>query len=317
MTIDRNAKIYVAGHTGLFGSALVRALKREGLTNLLTVTHSELDLTNQAATLAFFQTERPDYVYMAAAKVGGIHANDTYMADFAMENLQITCNTLQAAHESGVKKMLYLASSCIYPREAAQPVNESSILEGPLEPTNEGYAIAKIAGLRMCDFYKRQYGDNFISCIPANVYGENDSFASENNHVIPALIQRFHRAKENHTPFVEIWGTGSAEREFLYIDDAAEACLRIMETYEGPGAINIGVGETTSIRELVALVQQTVGYQGEIRYDTSKPDGMPRRLLDSGKIHALGWKASTSLSEGLRCEYEWFLKNVEGKCGTC
>lgn len=317
MTIDRNAKIYVAGHTGLFGSALVRALRWEGFTNLLTAPHSELDLTNQVATLAFFRKERPDYVYMAAAKVGGIHANDAYMADFAMENLQITCNILRAAHETGVKKMLYLASSCIYPREAAQPVKESYILAGPPEPTNEGYAIAKIAGLRMCDFYKRQYGDNFISCIPANVYGENDCFDPENNHVIPALLQRFHQAKENQTPFVEIWGTGSAEREFLYIDDAAEACLRVVEAYEGPGTINIGVGETTSIRELVSLVQQTVGYQGEIRYDTTKPDGMPRRLLDSSKIHALGWKATTPLSDGLRREYEWFLKNIEGKYGTC
>ena len=317
MELDRHAKIYVAGHSGLFGSAIVRALRKAGFINLVTATHQELDLTDGAATMAFFKKERPDYVYMAAAKVGGIHANHTYMADFTIENLEITCHVLKAAHETKVKKMLYLASSCIYPRETAQPVKEEYILAGPLEPTNEGYAIAKIAGLRMCDFYKRQYGDNFISCVPANVYGENDCFDPENNHVIPALLQRFHQAKLANAPFVEIWGTGSAEREFLYIDDAAEACLRVMEAYEGPGAINIGVGSTTAIRDLAQTVRQVVGYRGEIRYDTSKPDGMPRRLLDSEKIRALGWQATTPLAEGLRREYSWFLNNIEGTCGAC
>lgn len=315
--MEENAKIYVAGHTGLFGSALVRALNRQGFTNLVTAAHQELDLTDGAATTAFFRRERPDYVYMAAAKVGGIQANNTYMADFAMENLQITCNVLRAAHEVGVKKMLYLASSCIYPREAPQPVKEEYLLTGLPEPTNEGYAIAKIAGVRMCDYYKRQYGDKFISCIPANVYGENDSFDEGSSHVIPALIQRFHRAKLDGLPCVEIWGTGSAEREFMYIDDAAEACLHLMERYDGPGTINIGMGRTTSIRELAQEIRQTVGYEGEIRYDTSKPDGMPRRLLDSSKISALGWGPSVPLADGLKKTYAWYLEHIEKRRGTC
>jgi len=309
--MEKNSKIYIAGHTGLFGSALVRALDRRGFTNLLTATHKELDLTDDTATMAFFQRERPDYVYVAAAKVGGIQANNAYMADFAMENLQITCNVLRAAHEAGVKKLLYLASACIYPREAPQPVKEEYLLTGLPEPTNEGYAIAKIAGVRLCDYYKRQYGDDFISCIPANVYGENDSFEEGNNHVIPALIQRFHQAKLSRLPYVEIWGTGSAEREFMYIDDAAEACLKLMERYDGPGTINIGMGQTTSIRELAQEIRQVVGYEGEIRYDATKPDGMPRRLLDSSKIKALGWAPSISLAGGLGKTYAWYLEHFE------
>lgn len=309
--MKQDSKIYIAGHTGLFGSALVRTLTRQGFTNFVAATHQELDLTDGAATTEFFHQEHPDYVYMAAAKVGGIQANDTYMADFAMENLQITCNVLRAAHETGVKKLLYLASACIYPREAAQPVKEEYLLTGLPEPTNEGYAIAKIAGVRMCDYYKRQYGDNFISCIPANVYGENDSFDEGNNHVIPALIQRFHRAKRDGLPYVEIWGTGCAEREFMYIDDAAEACLHLMERYDGPGTINIGLGSTTSIRELAEKIRQVVGYEGEIRYDTTKPDGMPRRLLDSTKLHALGWTPSVPLSDGLKKAYAWYLEHIE------
>ena len=309
--MEKNAKIYVAGHTGLFGSAIVRTLKRAGYTDILTRTHAELDLTDGAAAMAFFEKERPEYVFVAAALVGGIQANDTYMADFAMENLLITCNVLRAAHEIGVKKLLYLGSSCIYPRESAQPVKEEYLLTGLPEPTNEGYAIAKIAGVRMCDYYKRQYGDNFISCIPANVYGENDDLDPRNSHVIPALIRRFHEAKTENRPYVEIWGTGSAEREFMYIDDGADACLYVMERYEGPGTINIGMGKTTSIRELAEKIRQVVGYEGEIRYDTSKPDGMPRRLLDSTNITELGWKPCISLEDGLEKTYAWFLRGRE------
>jgi len=307
--LNPNMKIYIAGHTGLFGSALVRALQKQGCGNLLTAAHQNLDLTDGAATMAFFQKERPNYVFMAAAKVGGIQANNAQMADFAMENLQMTCNVLRAAHESGVKKLLYLGSSCIYPREAEQPVKEEYLLTGLPEPTNEGYAIAKIAGVRLCDYYKRQYGDDFVSCIPANVYGENDCFDEKSSHVVPALLQRFHRAKLENAPYVEIWGTGCAEREFLYIDDAADACLHVMNQYEGPGTINIGLGYMTSIRELAEEIRKTVDYQGEIRYDTGKPDGMPQRLLDSTKITVLGWKPRTSLTEGLEKTYRWYLKH--------
>lgn len=303
-------KIYIAGHTGLFGSALVRALEKKGESNLLLKTHKELDLTDWNLTKEFFEKEKPDYVLVAAAKVGGIHANNTYMADFAMENLQITCNILRAAHEVGVEKLLYLGSSCIYPREAKQPVKEEYLLTGIPEPTNEGYAIAKIAGVRMCDYYQKQYGDKFISCIPANVYGENDCYDKENNHVIPALIERFYIAKQKNLPYVEIWGTGKAEREFMYIGDAAEACLYILENYDGPGTINIGLGKTTSISELAIAIRDIVGYKGEIRYDTSKPDGMPKRLLDNSKIKALDWSARTDLYDGLKIAYEWFLKNI-------
>lgn len=308
--MERWETIYVAGHTGLFGSALIRALRRKGYTNLVTRTHAELDLTDGGATMNFFEKERPAYVFVAAAKVGGINANNTYMADFAMENLLISCNVLKAAHKVGVKKLLYLGSSCIYPREAAQPVREEYLLTGLPEPTNEGYAVAKIAGVRMCDYFKRQYGDNFISCIPANVYGENDNLDPENGHVIPALISRFHEAKVKNLPYVEIWGTGNAEREFLYIDDAAEACLYAMDKYDGPGTINIGVGESTAIRTLAEKVSAVVGYKGEIRYDTGKPDGMPRRLLDSGKIRNLGWEPHIGLEEGLVKAYHWYLERI-------
>lgn len=306
--MEKNARIYVAGHTGLFGSAIVRALKRNGYLNIVTRIHGELDLTDGAAAMAFFEKERPEYVFVAAALVGGIQANNTYMADFAMENLLITCNVLRAAHEMGVKKLLYLGSSCIYPRQSPQPVKEEYLLTGLPEPTNEGYAVAKIAGVRMCDYYKRQYGDDFISCIPANVYGENDDLDPQNSHVIPALIQRFHHAKLENLPYVEIWGTGAAEREFMYIDDGAEACVYVMENYDGPGTINIGLGSTTRIRELAEKIKDVVGYQGEIRYDATKPDGMPRRLLDSTKITALGWKPKVQLEDGLKMTYEWFLK---------
>ncbi len=311
--MEQTAKIYVAGHTGLFGSALVRALEKRGFANIVTRTHADLDLTDGADTMAFFKTERPDYVFVAAAKVGGIQANNLYMADFAMENLLITCNVLRAAHEVGVKKLLYLGSSCIYPREADQPVKEEYLLTGLPEPTNEGYAVAKIAGVRMCDYYKRQYNDDFISCIPANVYGENDNFDSQNSHVIPALLQRFHQAKKERAPYIEIWGTGSAEREFMYIDDGADACLYVMEHYNGPRTINIGMGRTTSIRELAEQIRKVVGYEGEIRYDTTKPDGMPRRLLESSKITNLGWAPRIELADGLEKTYRWYLNKLADK----
>lgn len=307
--MKKDSKIYVAGHRGLFGSAIIRALERNGFNNIITRAHSELDLTDGDATKNFFEKERPEYVFVAAAKVGGIDANNKYMADFAMENLLITCNVLKEAHETGVKKLLYLGSSCIYPRNSAQPVKEEYLLTGLPEPTNEGYAIAKIAGVRLCDYYKRQYGDNFISCIPANVYGENDSF-DEGNHVIPALIERFHQAKITGKSRVEIWGTGSAEREFMHIDDAADACMLIMQHYDGIGTVNIGMGFTMSIRELAEEIRKTVGYKGQIYYDTTKPDGMPRRLLDSRKIIDMGWSPKVTLSEGLKREYEWYLKNI-------
>lgn len=313
--MERGAKIYVAGHTGLFGSALVRTLKREGYVNILTRTHSELDLQDGTATREFFKRECPDYVFVAAARVGGIRANSVSMADFAMENLLIACNVLKAAHEVGVKKLEYLGSSCIYPREAPQPVREDYLLTGLPEPTNEGYALAKIAGVRLCDYYRRQYGDDFISCIPANVYGENDNFTEEESHVIPALIRRFHRGKVMGLPCAELWGTGSAEREFMYIDDAADACLYVMKHYEGFGPVNIGVGYTVSIRELAEMIRGIVGFEGELRFDASKPDGMPRRLLDNRKLLGTGFspRARTSLEDGLRKTYSWYLRNEEEK----
>jgi GDP-L-fucose synthase len=308
MTLNKDSRIYVAGHTGLFGSALVRRLEKHGFTNLLTVPHDELDLTDEDATKAFFREESPEYVYVAAAKVGGIKANNEYMLDFCMENMLITCNVLKSAHETNVKKLLYLGSSCIYPRESSQPVKEEYILTGIPEPTNEGYAIAKIAGIRMCDYYKKQYGDSFISCIPANVYGPNDDLNEDSSHVIPALLQRFIKAKREGLSFVEIWGTGKAEREFLYIDDAAEACILLMNKYDGPGTINIGTGKTTSIRELAEKIRKVVGYTGEIKYDITKPDGMPRRLLDSDRMFSLGWHPTIELEEGLKIEYDWILE---------
>ncbi len=311
--MEKHEKIYVAGHTGLFGSAIVRQLRNEGYSNIITKTHSELDLTDGRKTKEFFLREKPDFVFVAAAKVGGIYANNVYMADFAMENLLITCNILKSAHEVKVKKLLYLGSSCIYPCSAKQPVKEEYLLQGLLEPTNEGYAIAKIAGIKMCDYYMKQYGDNFISCIPANVYGPNDNFEENNNHVIPALIQRFHIAKKRDSPCVDIWGSGTAEREFLYIDDAAQACIFVMNKYAGPGTINIGLGKTTSIHELADLICKVVDYNGKICFDHTKPDGMPKRLLDSKKIFDLGWKPKMDLLSGLKIEYDWYLNNKESR----
>jgi len=308
--MERTSKIYIAGHTGLVGSAITRQLRKSGFGDFITSIHAELDLTNAKAVEAFFETEKPDYVFCAAAKVGGLHANNAFMADFAMENLKITINLIDSAYKNGVKKLLYLGSSCIYPRECPQPVKEEYLLTSPLEPTNEGYALAKIAGVKLCDYYKRQYGANFISCMPANLYGPNDCYDESKNHVVPALIRRFHNAKINNLPSVEIWGTGKARREFMYIDDAAEACVFLMDNYEGPGIINVGNGNDISITELAKSISDTVSYSGEIVFNNSKPDGMPRRCLDSSKILNMGWKSKTPLNEGLEKAYKWYLANV-------
>jgi GDP-L-fucose synthase len=288
----------------------MRQLILEGYTNIITTSHAKLDLTDGTKTLDFFLTKKPEYVFCAAARVGGIQANNTYMADFAMENLLITCNLINSAHKSGVEKLLYLGSSCIYPRECSQPIKEEYLLSGPLEPTNEGYALAKITGVRLCDYYKKQYGDNFISCMPANLYGPNDCYDESKNHVVPALIQRFHTAKINNLPQVKIWGTGNARREFMYIDDAAKACVFLMRNYVGPGIINIGTGEDISIGDLAKMISDVVGYRGEITFDTSRPDGMPCRILDSTKIQNMGYMTNMPLKEGLTVSYKWFLENI-------
>ena len=273
-------------------------------------THEQLDLTNQAATNTFFEEIKPDYVILAAAKVGGIQANRTQMADFIMENMQIECNVLSAAHAVGVKKLLFLGSSCLYPGNAEQPVKEEAILTGSCEPTNEGFAIAKIAGIKMCEYYHKQYGDHFISCIPANVYGPGDDFNPETGHVISALMARMHIAKVNHVPQIEIWGSGIAEREFLYIDDAADACIKLLEAYDEPETINLGMGKSTSIKELAYVIKDVVGYDGEIVFDRSKPDGMLKRFLDSSKAISLGITAETVLKDGLQKTYEWYISDI-------
>ncbi|NOZ74847.1 MAG: GDP-L-fucose synthase [FCB group bacterium] len=309
--MDRDSKIYVAGHRGMVGSAIVRRLRREGYENLVLRTRQELDLLDQAAVRAFFERERPEYVFLAAAKVGGILANNTYRAQFIYENLQIQNNVIHYAYESGVKKLLFLGSSCIYPKFAPQPMKEEHLLTGTLEPTNEPYAIAKIAGIKMCEAYWDQYGCRFISAMPTNLYGPNDNFDLQTSHVLPALIRKFHEAKVQHRPFVEIWGTGTPRREFLHVDDLADACVFLMQHYEEKQFINVGVGEDISIKELAGLIQEIVGYEGELRFDTSKPDGTPRKLLDVQRIHALGWKAKIPLKEGIRMTYEWFLREVQ------
>jgi len=296
-------KIYIAGHRGMVGSAIWRRLQKEGYTHLFGRTSAELDLKNQAATQAFFEKEKPDYVFMAAAKVGGIMANDIYRGEFLFDNLMIQSNTIEAARRAGVKKLLFLGSSCIYPKLAPQPLKEEYLLTGLLEPTNEPYAIAKIAGIKLCDAYRSQYGCNFISVMPTNLYGPNDNYDLNSSHVLPALIRKFHEAKLNRQPTVTLWGTGKPRREFLHADDLADACLFLMQRYDEPGLVNIGVGEDLEIKELAMLIQKIVGYEGEIVHDLSKPDGTPRKLMDVGKLHNLGWKAAISLEEGLRSVY--------------
>jgi GDP-L-fucose synthase len=313
--MNKDSKIYIAGHTGLVGSALLRHLEYSGYSNIVRSSHAGLDLTDAQKTMEFLQKEKPEYVFCAAAKVGGLHANNAFMADFAMENLKITINVIDSAYKNGVKKLLYLGSSCIYPRECPQPVKEEYLLTAPLEPTNEGYALAKIAGVKLCDYYKKQYGADFISCMPANLYGPHDCYDESKNHVVPALIQRFHNAKVKKLPSVEIWGSGKARREFMYIDDAAEACVFLMNNYSGPGIINVGNGNDTPIGELAQVISDVVGYEGKIEFDTSKPDGMPRRCLDSSRILNMGWKARTPLRQGLEKAYQWYLDSVVEKEG--
>ncbi len=308
--MDRNSKIFVAGHRGLVGSAIVRALQKAGHTNIITRTHAELDLTDRNAVQTFFEVEKPEYVFLAAAKVGGILANKTYPADFIRENLAIELNIIDSAHRSGVKKLLFLGSSCIYPRLAPQPIKEEYLMTGPLEETNRAYAIAKIAGIELCRSYRTQYGSNFISVMPTNLYGPNDNFHPQNSHVLPALLRRFHEAKISNAPEVVVWGTGSARREFLHVDDLASACLFLMNTYDGEEIVNIGTGEDITIRELAEMLQKVVGYDGALTWDTTKPDGTPQKLLDVSKLHNLGWHHSTELEKGLRDTYEWYVKSL-------
>lgn len=302
--MNKQDKIYVAGHRGMVGSAIVRKLQAEGFRNLVLRTSAELDLTNQQAVADFFAAEKPDYVFLAAAKVGGIMANNTYRAQFIYENLMIQSNVIHQSYLHGVKKLLFLGSSCIYPKLAPQPLKEEYLLTGLLEPTNEPYAIAKIAGIKMCDAYRAQYGCRFISVMPANLYGPNDNYHPEHSHVLPALLRRIHIAKTEGLPEVEIWGTGTPRRELMHVDDLADACLFLMQHYDEAGFINAGTGEDITITELAQLICRVVGYQGRLRYDTSKPDGTPRKLLDVSKIRALGWKHRISLEEGIRSVYE-------------
>ena len=315
-------KIYVAGHRGMVGSAIVRTLQTQGHSHIVTRTHAELDLTDQAAVREFFATEKPNQVYLAAAKVGGIHANNTYPAEFIYQNLMMEANIIDAAFRNGVKKLLFLGSSCIYPKLAPQPMREDALLTGTLEATNEPYAIAKIAGIKLCESYNRQYGEShgvdYRSVMPTNLYGPGDNYHPENSHVIPALIRRFHEAKVSNAPSVAIWGTGTPKREFLYVDDMAAACLHVMNlpkaTYDQHtqamlSHINVGGGYDLTIRDVAETISKTVGYQGEITFDTSKPDGTPRKLMDSSRINALGWVAQVSLQNGLKLAYEDFLKN--------
>ena len=309
--MNLDAKIYVAGHRGLVGSAIVRNLEDKGYTNIICRTHKELDLTNQEAVRRFFEEEKPEYVFLAAAKVGGIHANNTYPADFIYDNLMIQNNVIKAAHDFKVKKLLFLGSTCIYPKMAPQPIKEEYLLTGALEETNEAYAVAKIAGLEMCKFFKRQYGDNFISCMPTNLYGPNDNFDLKNSHVLPALIRKFHEAKSNNSEVVEVWGTGTPLREFLYVDDMADACVFLMENYDGEQHVNIGTGEEVSIRELAETVKEVVGFEGELVFNTDMPDGTPRKLTTVDKLHGLGWKHKVSLNEGIKLAYNWFLENYK------
>lgn len=309
--MNKSDKIYVAGHRGLVGSAIVRNLKSKGYTNIIGRTHQELELTNQLAVRAFFEKERPDIVVLAAAKVGGINANNTTPAEFAYDNMQVQCNVIHCCHEYKVKKLLFLGSTCIYPKMAPQPIPEDALLTGPLEATNEAYAIAKIAGLEMCKFYKRQYGDDFISCMPTNLYGPHDNYDLKGSHVLPAMIRKFHEAKLAGAESVELWGTGTPLREFLYVDDMADACVFLLENYSGEQHVNIGTGKEVTIRQLAELVKETVGFEGNIIWNSEMPDGTPRKLTDVTKLHAMGWRHRIELEEGVRLAYDWFKENVD------
>jgi len=305
--LKKSAKVYVAGHRGMVGSAIYRKLQKEGYTNLLTRTSEELDLRNQQAVLDFFSAEKPDYVFLAAAKVGGIVANNTYRADFLFENLAIQNNVIHSAYLNNVKKLMFLGSSCIYPKMAPQPLKETYLLTGTLEETNEPYAIAKIAGIKMCDAYRDQYGCNFISVMPTNLYGYNDNYHPQNSHVLPALIRKVHEAKINNEKQVVVWGSGSPMREFLFADDLADACYFLMENYNEPTLINIGVGHDLTIKDLALLIKDVLQYDGELVFDASKPDGTPRKLMDVSKLHGLGWKHKIELREGITLAYQDFL----------
>lgn len=307
--MEKNAKIYIAGHRGMVGSAISRKLQKEGYNNIITRVSSELDLRDQPAVADFFAKEKPEYVFLAAAKVGGIVANNTYRAEFLYDNLQIQNNIINSSYLNGVKKLMFLGSSCIYPKMAPQPLKEDYLLTGPLEETNEPYAIAKIAGIKMCDAYRAQYGANYISVMPTNLYGYNDNYHPENSHVMPALIRRFHEAKVQNLPDVTIWGTGSPKREFLFADDLAEACFYLMQNYDEAGLVNIGTGEDISIKDLALLIRDIVGYKGDIKFDTSRPDGTPRKLMDVTKLHSKGWKHTIDLPEGIKLAYEDFLSH--------
>lgn len=301
--MNKDSKIYVAGHRGMVGSAILRKLNAEGYSNIIARTSKELDLKDQQSVKDFFKAEKPAYVFLAAAKVGGIHANNTYRAEFIYENLMIQNNVIHSAYETGVKKLLFLGSSCIYPKLAPQPLKEEYLLTGLLEPSNEPYAIAKIAGVKMCEAYHSQYGCNFISGMPTNLYGPNDNYDLNNSHVLPALISKFHTAKIENKPFVEVWGSGKPFREFLHVDDLADACYFLMLNYNEPELINIGTGKDISIKDLALLIKRIVGYEGELHFDTSKPDGTPRKLLDVSKLHSRGWKHKIELEEGIRKVY--------------
>jgi GDP-L-fucose synthase len=306
--MNKESKIYVAGHRGMVGSAIVRKLKELGYTNLILKTRKELDLTNQFQVNQFFNLERPEYVFLAAAKVGGIKANDQYRADFIYENIIIQSNVIKASHNTGVKKLLFLGSSCIYPKLCPQPIKEEYLLTGLLEPTNDAYAIAKISGIKMCQDFNKQYGTNYISVMPTNLYGPNDNYDLNNSHVLPALIRKFHDAKVEGKEKVEIWGTGTPKREFLYVDDLADACLYLMTNYNGSEIVNIGTGEDITIKDLANLVKEVVGFEGDIYFNTEMPDGTPRKLLDVNRIKGLGWTYKTSLKEGIQKTYADYVK---------
>lgn len=307
--MDKDGKKYVAGHKGMVGSAIVRALEKNGYTNIITKSHKELDLTRQDQVEAFFNKEKPDYVFLAAAKVGGIIANNEHPADFMYDNMILEMNVIHSAWKNNCKKLMFLGSSCIYPRMAPQPMPESCLLTSSLEQTNEAYALAKISGLKYCEYLNRQYGTDYISVMPTNLYGPNDNYHPKHSHVLPALIRRFHEAKESGAKEVYCWGTGSPLREFLYVDDLADACVYLMNNYSGNETVNLGTGKELTIKELTELVAKVVGYEGEIKWDPSKPDGTPRKLLDVSKLESLGWKYKTELEEGIRLSYEDFLNN--------
>ena len=307
--MNKDSKIYVAGHRGLVGSAILRGLEAKGYTNIIGKTHNELDLTNSAQVEEFFRIERPEYVFLAAAKVGGILANSTYPADFIFENLQIQNNVIGMSKKYDVKKLMFLGSSCIYPKMCPQPIKEEYLLSGYLEETNEAYALAKISGLKMCQFFNKQYGTNYISVMPTNLYGPYDNFHPENSHVMPALIRRFHEAKVNNLKEVVVWGSGTPLREFLYSEDMADACIYLMETYEGNDFFNIGTGKEITIRGLAEMVKEVVGYEGELVFDANKPDGTPRKLLDVSRLEEAGWKYKVELRDGIEKAYEWFVEN--------